>query len=139
MTRLEDCNCDKKMYVWRGGCRTKNIVYEATSKECSKFYIGNNQCKAKIQFNQYYASVSKTLEKGISSSIFAKHQSKCYIKRYKTKKYDINKVQDIIEYEILYERNPLKMVKTYRSNKCILCMEERDQKYLRNRAEIKGK
>ena len=28
-------------------------------------------------------------------------------------------------HEILYEGNPLKMVKTYGSNKCILCMEER--------------
>ena len=28
-------------------------------------------------------------------------------------------------HEILYEGNPLKMVKTYGSNKCILCIEER--------------
>ena len=93
-TGSEECGCkgeEKRTCVWRGSCRAKNIVYKATCKECGKFYIGNTQNKAKLRFSQHYASVGKKLKKGISDSRYAKHFAQCYVKRYGTKEYNVDK------------------------------------------------
>ena len=49
----------------------------------------------------------------------------CYVKRYGTKVYNVNKVRDMCQHEILYEGDPLKVVKTYGGNACRICMVER--------------
>ena len=94
----------------------KNIVYKATCKQCGKFYIGVSQNKAKLRFTQHYSSVGKKSEKEISNSRYAKHFVSCYVKRYGTKVYDVNKVRDMTMHEILFEANPLTAVKTYGKN-----------------------
>ena len=44
--------------------------------------------------------------------------SKCYQKRHRTKKYNMNNKRNMYTYEILYKVNLLSTVKTYRSNGC---------------------
>ena len=145
-TGSENCDCKGKTCVWRGGCRSKNIVYKITCKECGKFYIGATQNKAKIRMNQHYSGVKKLLEKNVKSTKFSKHFSRCYIKRYGTKKYNVNKIRDMCHHEVVYEANPLVAVKTYGGNACRLCMVERmeilkescrnQRKLLNRRSEI---
>ena len=100
-------------------------MYKVTCKQCNKFYIGVSQNKAKIRFTQHYSSVKKQLEKNKTTSKFLSHFSRCYQKRYGTKKYNVNKIRDMCHHEIIYKANPLSAVKTYGSNTCRICMVER--------------
>ena len=47
------------------------------------------------------------------------------LKRYGNKKYNVNKIRDIYNYEIIYEANLLSAVKTYGSNTYRIYMVER--------------
>ena len=88
------------------------MIYKVICKECKKFYVGISQNKVKLRFTEHYSSVKKQLERNKTSSKFSTHFSRCYQKRYGTKKYDINKIRDMCHHEIIYEANPLSAVKT---------------------------
>ena len=69
--------------------------------------------------------MKKLLEKNVKTAKFLKHFTRCYVKRYDTKKYNINKIIDMCHHEVVYEANLLVTVKTYGGNACRLCMVER--------------
>ena len=106
-------------------CKYKNVVYKTTCTRCLKFYIGATQNYVKNRFTQHYCSVKKMLETGESSTRFSSHFSKFYREEYGTDKYDVDKMRNLCRHEILYEGNALSVVKTYGTEKCRICAEEK--------------
>ena len=91
-----------------------------------KFHIGATQNYVKNRFTQHYCSVKTMLETGESSTRFSSHFAKCYQEEYgPDARYDVNKMRNLCIHEIIYEGNAISVVKTYGTQKCRVCAEEK--------------
>ena len=65
------------------------------------------------------------LETGKNKTRFSRHFAKCYEKEYGTKEYSVKKLKKLVRHEVIWEGNALSVVKTFGSDQCRLCAEEK--------------
>jgi hypothetical protein len=120
-----DCNCrlgpDKKC-GYDNVCRKSIVVYIVECKKSAKFYIGNTQQHFKKRMQQHFNDVKKLHKDGEKSDSYAKHFASQFS--------DINTLtpelqRNNITCKILWQGNPINVVKTFGTPNCALCNRER--------------
>jgi hypothetical protein len=120
-----DCNCrlgsDKKC-GYGNMCRKSIIVYKVECKNTSKIYIGNTQQHFKKRMQQHFNDVRRLHSQGIKSDSYAKHFAE------QTSRFDNVTPQlqrNSIKCSVLWQGNPINVVKTFGTPNCALCNRER--------------
>jgi GIY-YIG catalytic domain len=119
------CNCRlgaEKACGYNNCCRKSIVVYKVTCKNTSKSYIGNTQQIFKKRMQQHFNDVKKLHQLGVKSDSYAKH--------FATQFSNFNNLtpslqRGSINCEILWQGNPINVVKTFGTPKCALCNKER--------------
>ena len=120
-----ECNC-RTGFLNKCGynnlCRKSIVVYKIECKVTSKVYIGNTQQYLKKRMQQHFNDVKKLHNQGIKSDSYAKHFAE-----------QLSNFEDIsptlqrsnIRCSILWQGNPINVVKTFGTSNCALCNKER--------------
>ena len=149
------CNCSRHCFVngacaYKGNCRKKCIVYKARCKICDKSYVGGTQDHLKARMTQHFNDVvrlTSTTKKPLPlddkrrSDTFASHFEKHF-----PANATAQQLRENIEFDILWQGNPLSCVKTFKTPKCRICTMERmyilklgkTEKLVNRRSEIYG-
>jgi hypothetical protein len=125
--KVRDCNC-------RGGrgpgkcqygnhCRMPIVIYKITCKMTNKIYIGNTQQHFKMRMKGHFQDVKKLMEKGVHSDSYARHFAGIWPRGAAAPTPGMQR--DLIKCEILWQGNPISVVKTFGKNTCALCNRER--------------
>ena len=124
--KVRDCNC-------RGGktgkcqygdvCRIPIVIYKVTCKTTNKIYIGNTQQYFKNRMRGHFQDVKNLLEKGNHSDSYARHFAGIWPKGAATPTPGMQR--DLIKCEVLWQGNPISIVKTFGKSTCGLCNRER--------------
>ena len=122
----EKCNCNAASKVngcciFKGKCRHKIVIYKATCKICSKFYIGSTQNATKSRIGGHNQEVRRLANCNIKSDSYAKH----FASHFKAGEVTVGKVREILDVDILWEGNPISVCKSFGKDSCSLCMKER--------------
>jgi hypothetical protein len=119
------CNCKLgpgKDCGYGNVCRKSIVVYKVSCKLTSKSYIGNTQQHFKKRMQQHFNDVRKLHQLGIKSDSYAKH----FAQQFSNSDLPTPEVQrNNISCEILWQGNPISVVKTFGTPKCALCNRER--------------
>lgn len=98
------------------------MVYKIECKQSSKVYIGNTQQHLKKRMQQHFNDVKQLHQHGIKSDSYAKHFASLFSD-------SINPAPDLqrksITCKILWQGNPINVVKTFGTPNCALCNKER--------------
>jgi GIY-YIG catalytic domain len=110
------------------------VVYRVECKNSGKFYIGNTQQHFKKRMQQHFNDVKKLHKDGEKSDSYAKH--------FANQLSNINNLtpkmqRNNINCKILWQGNPINVVKTFGTPNCALCNRERLEilKHLRKAPE----
>jgi len=122
-----ECNCAPKSKVndeciYGGMCNEKVVVYKATCKCCSMYYLGCTQNSPKNRFTQHLNQVKNLIEKGKRTTSFADHFASHF---QNTNQVTIGEIREIVTVEIVWKGNPIGCMKTFGKKTCALCMRER--------------
>ena len=98
------------------------MVYSIECKITSKVYIGNTQQYLKKRMQQQFNDVKLLHKQGIKSDSYAKHFAKQFT-NYNEVTPEIQR--NNIKCEILWQGNPINVVKTFGTPNCALCNKER--------------
>jgi GIY-YIG catalytic domain len=108
---------------YNGFCRKSIIVYKVECKNTSKIYIGNTQQQHfKKRMQQHFNDVRKLHSQGVKSDSYAKHFAEQFLN------FDCvspNLQRGSISCSILWQGNPINVVKTFGTTNCALCNKER--------------
>ena len=128
------CNCSKKLKdsnsncIFNRECRNTMVIYRVTCTTCKDrghpmYYIGSTQNQVKKRCaTQHADDVCKLVNQGIPSDSFANHFATHFTGDEGVKCSNVRKHMSV---EILWKGNPITCMKTYGTNRCVLCMEER--------------
>jgi hypothetical protein len=119
------CNCrlgPNKSCGYGNICRNSIVVYKVECVNTSKVYIGNTQQYFKKRMQQHFNDVKKLHSQSIKSDSYAKHFAE-----------QLSNFEDIsptlqrsnIRCSILWQGNPINVVKTFGTSNCALCNKER--------------
>jgi hypothetical protein len=119
------CNCSKKALVngkcaYDDKCRSKCIIYQANCKICNSNYIGNTQRNFKARMDGHYNDIRNLINKDKKSDSFANHFAKHFSTAPKPQE-----IREILNMKILWQGNPISLMKSFGSSSCKLCMKER--------------
>jgi GIY-YIG catalytic domain len=119
------CNCrlgSSKSCGYNNVCRKSIIVYKVECINTSKVYIGNTQQHFKRRMQQHFNDVRKLHKLGEKSDSYAKHFAEQLINFT-----DITPTlqRNNIKCSILWQGNPISVVKTFGTPNCALCNKER--------------
>ena len=128
------CNCSKHCFVngkcvYKGNCREKYIVYKARCKICDKSYVGGTQDHLKAQMTQHFADIvglTSTTKKHLP--LDPKRQNDIFVSHFKkhfSRNATAQQLHENIEFDILWQGNPLSCVKTFKTHRCHICTMER--------------
>ncbi len=121
-----ECNCrgrKTKGCDYDGVCREKLVVYRAECKQTGKSYIGCTQQAVKKRFQDHYRGVqNKRRQKDLPSDSFINH---FYEVTKATKDIETQDMKKLASYHILWRGDPLTAVKTFGTDRCLLCNQER--------------
>jgi GIY-YIG catalytic domain len=119
------CNCrlgPEKICGYNNVCRKSIVVYKVVCKNTSKVYIGNTQQHFKRRMQQHFNDVKKLHQLGQKSDSYAKHFANQFLNFDNlTPQFQRNS----ITCDILWQGNPISVVKTFGTAKCALCNKER--------------
>ena len=129
--RSRDCNCQHHKTegcTFNNHCRDTIVVYRVQCKTTGKSYIGCTQQHFKKRMQDHINDVRhnrtvKTDRTGQSrSDTYAKHFAALAVNFQDP---TTNLIRNMATYHILWKGNPLSTVKTFGTNNCILCNQER--------------
>jgi hypothetical protein len=103
-------------------CRKSIVVYKVECLNTSKVYIGNTQQHFKRRMQQHFNDVKKLHGFGEKSDSYAKHFAGQLIN---FKDVTPNLQRSNIRCSILWQGNPISVVKTFGTPNCALCNKER--------------
>jgi hypothetical protein len=119
------CNCRlgiSKACGYNNMCRKSIVVYKVECKASSKVYIGNTQQHFKKRMQQHFNDVKKLLQHGIKSDSYAKH----FASQFSNLDNLTPEIQrNSIVCKVLWQGNPINVVKTFGTPNCALCNKER--------------
>jgi GIY-YIG catalytic domain len=120
-----ECNCrtgSVNKCGYNNLCRKSIVVYKIECKTTSKIYIGNTQQFLKKRMQQHFNDVKLLHKQGIKSDSYAKHFAKQFVDQ---KEITPETQRNNIICEILWQGNPINVVKTFGTPNCALCNKER--------------
>jgi len=118
------CNCrnrETKGCGYNNTCRNSIVVYKVTCNNTGKIYIGNAQQKFKERMQQHLGEVKKLVEIGEKSDSYAKH----FATQFPTTIPTPDDQRNGITCSIIWQGNPISVVKTFATKNCALCAKER--------------
>ena len=121
------CNCKDRATIgcnYNNHCRDSIVVYRVQCKASGKSYIGCTQQKLKKWMEKHYTEVRNLRHKGIASDTFAKHFDAMSINFPDPSPTLLRNMSTI---HIEWDGLPLSAVKTFGTNNCLLCNQERLQ------------
>ena len=118
------CNCNSSSKVngkcvFKGECRRIMVIYKVLCKEIGKFYIRNTQQKVKKRIESHMRNVCNLANRKQQSDSFASHFVTVFQVRDSTKltRKDVHKC---ISVDILWEGNPITIMKSFGKPSCAL-------------------
>lgn len=118
-----ECNCRGGSCNYNNICRAPIIVYEVKCKITDKVYIGNTQQHFKKRMQQHFGEMKNLFCKEIPSDSYAKHFASVW--PHNSDPPTPEQQRKLISCKMLWQGNPLKVVKTFHTKNCILCSQER--------------
>mgnify|MGYP000461385916 CR=1 FL=1 len=118
------CNCrtgETGVCGYNNICRKSIVVYKVTCNNTGKIYIGNTQQKFKARMQQHFGEVKKLVTIGEKSDSYAKH----FATQFPTTIPTPDAQRDGITCSIIWQGNPISVVKTFATKNCALCAKER--------------
>ena len=127
--KIENCNCSREngeevaTCKYNDVCRVPMCIYKAKCITSGRYYIGSTQNTIKKRFAGHLAEVKAAVEGGECSDTYAMYFSKHWrnIGVVPTRAMQRKRGR----FEVLWNGNPISIMKTFQSNKCILCSKER--------------
>ena len=111
--------------LYGGNCRRKCIIYKATCQITNRFYVGSTANGLKTRMNGHYNDVKKILDgELVASDTFSRHFARVFKEKFGCK-HNITQVKSLVKCEILWQGNPISLMKTFGTNECRLCAEEK--------------
>jgi hypothetical protein len=98
------------------------VVYKIECKNSSKIYIGNTQQYFKKRMQQHFNDVKKLHQLGLKSDSYARHFA-TQLSNFENITPELQR--NSIKCEILWQGNPINVVKTFGTPNCALCNRER--------------
>jgi len=118
------CNCKTSgngNCGYNNMCRNSIVVYEVKCNNTRKVYIGNIHQRFKNRMQQHFNEVQNLVKLGEKSDSYAKH--------FATQFCDTNpsptNQRGGITCSIIWQGNPISVVKTFATKNCALCAKER--------------
>jgi len=118
------CNCRTSgdgTCGYNNMCRNSIVVYKVKCNNTGNVCVGNTQQKFKTRMQQHFNEVQKLVKLGEKSDSYAKH--------FATQFYDTNpsptNQRGGITCSIIWQGNPISVVKTFAIKNCALCAKER--------------
>ena len=132
------CNCRDHATTgcnYGDACRDSIVVYQALCKETGKSYIGCTQQHLKTRMQQHLQEVKQRKRGKGSFDSFAAHFDMVTLNFPKPSS---RLLRNLMEITILWKGNPLSTVKTFGTNRCILCDKERIHifKWMRTKPDL---
>jgi hypothetical protein len=125
--KVRDCNCrggrGPGKCQYGGVCRMPIVIYKITCTLTNKIYIGNTQQHFKMRMKGHFQDVKKLMEKGVHSDSYARHFAGIWPKGAAAPSPGMQR--DMIKCDILWQGNPISVVKTFGKPTCALCNRER--------------
>ena len=125
--KVRDCNCRDPRGTGKcqygGICRVPIVVYKITCTLTKKVYIGNTQQNFKKRMAGHFQDVKRLMDKGEHSNSYAKHFAGIWPRGAAAPSPGMQR--DLIECQILWQGNPISIVKTFGKSTCGLCNRER--------------
>ena len=125
--KVRACNCRDPRGTGKcqygGVCRLPIVIYKITCKLTNKIYIGNTQQNFKKRMAGHFQDVKKLMEKGVSSDSYAKHFAGIWPRGATLPSPGMQR--NLIKCNILWQGNPISVVKTFGKSICTLCNRER--------------
>jgi hypothetical protein len=89
----------------------------------NKIYIGNTQQHFKMRMKGHFQDIKKLMEKGVRSDSYTQHFAGIWPRGAAVPTPGM--YHDLIKCKILWQGNPILVMKTFRKNTCALCNRER--------------
>jgi hypothetical protein len=125
--KVRACNCrdprGKGKCQYGGVCRVPIVIYKITCKMTNKIYIGNTQQNFKKRMAGHFQDVKKLMETAVHSDSYARHFASIWPRGAAAPSPGMQR--DLIECQILWQGNPISIVKTFGKSSCALCNRER--------------
>jgi hypothetical protein len=125
--KVRDCNCrggkGPGKCQYGGFCRMPIVIYKITCTMTNKVYIGNTQQHFKMRMKGHFQDVKKLMEKGVHSDSYARHFAGIWPRGAAAPSPGMQR--DLIKCDILWQGNPISVVKTFGKSTCALCNRER--------------
>jgi hypothetical protein len=123
--KVRDCNCRDPRGTgkcqYEGIYRVPIVIYKVTCKITNKIYIRNIQQNFKKRIAGHFQDVKLLMEKGVQhSDFYARHVASIWPQGAAP-----TPGRDLIQCNILWQGNPLSVVKTFGKFTCALCNRER--------------
>jgi hypothetical protein len=119
------CNCrlgPSMVCGYNNMCRKSIVVYKVECKTSSKVYIGNTQQHFKWRMQQHFNDVKKLHQHGLKSDSYAKHFAN-QLSNFDNLTPALQR--NSITCKVLWQGNPINVVKTFGTPNCALCNKER--------------
>jgi GIY-YIG catalytic domain len=120
-----ECNCrlgPEKKCGYNNMCRRSIVVYKVECKNSSKAYIGNTQQHFKRRMQQHFNDTKRLHQSGEKSDSYAKHFAS-QLSNFENLTPELQR--NSITCKILWQGNPINVVKTFGTPNCALCNKER--------------
>ena len=117
-----ECNCRMEQCGYNNHCRKPIVVYKIECLNTNKSYIGNTQQHFKNRMQQHFSDVKKLHQLGIKSDSYARHFAE-QLSHFPTITPTLQR--NSIKCSILWQGNPISVVKTFGTPDCALCNRER--------------
>ena len=134
------CNCNRanlttdeegnSVCLYKGKCRNKWAVYCARCKQTNKFYIGNTQRPVKERMSGHFNNTVKYVKEGKLTDTFGAHFGDLLLANGRPPGDATGKtehVQNLVETRVIWQGNPLKLMRGVGTEDCHLCMAEHIQ------------
>jgi hypothetical protein len=116
------CNCASQQCNYNNHCRESIVVYKATCNTTGKVYIGCTQQKLKERMKAHYYETKKVHQGYHKFDTFSKHFATMAINFSNP---STTLIRNLSTMEILWKGNPTTAVKTFGTDRCMLCDQER--------------
>jgi len=102
-------------------CRNSKVIYKVKCNNTGKACIGNTQQKFKARMQQHFNKVQKRVKLGEKLGAYAKHFATQFHATNPSPAYQ----HGGITCSIIWQVNPISLVKTFATKNCVMCAEER--------------
>ena len=123
------CNCRSRQTSgcnYNDECRKCLVVYEIKCKHTGKSYIGATQQHLKKRCQQHIREARKTHAGQGNFDTFSSHMASM-ARNFPNPSPTL--IRNFCDFNVLWQGNPFTVIKTFGTNQCILCNQERLQIY----------